>query len=96
MFILFLILTAFSAFSAKNKTIVSEQSMTFNDNMFISSSEYGRSEIYWKIVQRVVVLGSFCFLFVSQMGAIIIPKRAFASNQEWKEFINLCRSKLQK
>jgi hypothetical protein len=50
----------------------------------------------WQALQRVVVTGNFLFLYLSQAGAIIIPKRVFASGLEWRDFVELCRSKLKK
>lgn len=91
-----LILSLYVAFSKNNETILTEQEWIFTDDLLIYISEYSRSEIKWKALKRVVPLGNYCFVYLSQMGACIIPKRAFSSDQEWKEFISLCRSKLQK
>jgi hypothetical protein len=82
--------------SKNNEPILAEQEWSVNDGLIVYVSEYIRSEIQWKSLKRVIPIGTYCFLYFSQMGACIIPKRAFSTDQEWKEFINFCRSKLQK
>jgi hypothetical protein len=87
------LITYLSVISRKNKTLLSECSMILEDDKFISISENGRSEIQWKALQRVVVTWGYLFLYLSQAGAIIIPRRAFGSEQEWNGFVQFCRSK---
>jgi hypothetical protein len=69
--------------------------MTFNEDLFIVTSERARSEIQWKALQRVVINFGFVFLYLSQAGAMIIPKRVFVDNKEYMQFVALCRSKLK-
>lgn len=82
--------------SKNNSTLLSEQDWVINSELLTYETEIIRSEFKWKAVKKISVIGSYCFLYLSQMGACIIPKRAFSSDNEWKEFISLCRSKLQK
>jgi len=96
MLLLVLLSTLISVFSRKNKSFLENRNMTFNEDFFVGITENSRSEIKWQALQRVVITGNFLFLYLSQSGAIIIPKRVFASALEWKDFIELCRSKLKK
>ena len=84
----------FVILSKNNETLLSEQNWIINNELITYETDISRSELKWKGVKKISVHGSYCFLYFSQMGACIIPKRAFGSDQEWKEFINLCRSKL--
>jgi hypothetical protein len=90
------IITIFSAFSGKNRPLLENRNMIFNEDFFVCTTENSTSEVKWQALQRVVVTGSFLFLYLSQAGAIIIPKRVFATGHEWSDFIELCRSKLKK
>jgi hypothetical protein len=83
------------AFSRKNKPLLVERTMDFDEEFFTVVSENGRSEVRWKALQRVIVRFGYLFLFLSQAGAIIIPRRVFASDREWKDCIEFCRSKLK-
>jgi hypothetical protein len=94
--ILLLLFTLFFVLSSKNKVFLVEQYIKLEDEMLISVSEYGRSEILWKTIQRVSVVGNYCFIYLSQIGACIIPKKAFTSDQEWRQFVGFCRSKMVK
>jgi hypothetical protein len=82
--------------SKNNETILAEQKWVISDDLLLYESENVRSEIKWKALKRVIPTGNYLFLYMSQLGAFIIPKRAFASDQDWKQFVQLCRSKLQK
>jgi hypothetical protein len=94
-FVLILLSTLVSVFSRKNRPLLDDQSMTFNEDLFIVTSERARSEIQWKALQRVVINFGFVFLYLSQAGAMIIPKRVFVDNKEYMQFVALCRSKLK-
>jgi hypothetical protein len=83
-----------SAFSRKNRRLLDEHGITIGEDLFTTVSESSRSEIQWKALQRVTVTWGYLFLYLSQAGAIIIPRHAFGSEQEWKEFVQFCRSKL--
>jgi hypothetical protein len=83
----------FIILSRRNKTLLVEQTITLNEDNMISQSEYGRSEITWKAVQRVVRTRNYLFLYLSQVGACLIPKRAFNSKEECDNFVNFCIEK---
>ncbi len=47
-----------------------------------SHSSYG-----WEAIDRICVNSKYCFLYVTSMSAIIVPRRAFSSNESFNEFM---------
>lgn len=88
---LFLLLTTLSK---NNEPLYVEQKWDINDDFLSYETEYSRSDIKWKSLKRIIPSGNYCFLYFSQMAACIIPKKAFTSDQEWKRFVEFCRSKM--
>ncbi len=82
-----------NTFSKKNKTLLTEQTITLDESFLACQSEYARSEVKWKAVQRIVRTRSYLFLYLSQMGAMLIPKRAFNSKEQWDSFFEFCVAK---
>jgi hypothetical protein len=84
------------SFSRNNETMLAEQKWVISDDLIVYETEYSRSEIKWIALKRVVSVGGYAFLYFSQMGACLISRKAFVSQQDWKQFINTCRSKIHK
>ena len=79
--------------SERNKTLLAQQTLIIDDRFLLAESEYLRSEIKWKTLQRLVRTRNYLFLYFSELGAMLIPKRAFHSGEEWDRFFNLCLDK---
>ena len=47
-----------------------------------SHSSYG-----WEAIDRICVNSKYCFLYVTSVSAIIVPRRAFNSNESFNEFV---------
>ena len=72
--------------SGKNKTIMTEHSIELCEDHFVTGSEYGRSELKWDIVQKLRRTRSFIIIYVSKNSALMIPRKAFSSNDDWDSF----------
>lgn len=65
-----------------------------SENGIVESTEYNRSEISWKAINKVSVKPSGIYIIYSGAEAIIIPSRCF-SIEDWQNFKNLFLSKWQ-
>ena len=88
------LLLLYQAFSKSNKLLLAEQAITVDENFLVSQSEYVRSEIKWKALQRIVRTRQYLFLYFTTMNALVIPSRAFRSNEQWDSFVAFCKAKL--
>ncbi|HXQ37465.1 MAG TPA: YcxB family protein [Anaerolineales bacterium] len=75
--------------------MLTKQTLTLTDNLLICESEYVKSELKWKAVQRIVPAKNYVFLYLSELGAMLVPKRAFDSKDQWENFIQYCTVKTQ-
>lgn len=82
-----------STLSRRNKTMLSKQTILLTENLFVCESEFVKSEVKWPALQRIVRTRNYAFLYLSELGAMLIPKRAFALSSEWEDFIRFCREK---
>lgn len=96
-FSVFLVLTFPLAFiltqiSGKNKTLMTENSIELHEEHFVSENQYGRSVLKWDIVQKLRRTKRFIFVYVSKSSAVIIPKKAFLSEDDWNSFYHFLQT----
>ena len=84
-----------SMISRRNKTFLTDCTMTLGENGFISETPYARSEQKWAIVQKLARNNNYIFLYVAQYMAHVIPRRAFRDDAEWNSFYEFCRQRTQ-
>ncbi len=87
--------TILDTFSERNKTLLAQQTLTIDDRSLLVESEYLHTEVNWKALQRFISTRNYLFLYFSKLGAILIPRHAFHSGEEWDKFLNLCLDKLK-
>jgi hypothetical protein len=85
--------TFITTLSKRNKTMLSKQTITLTEPVMICESEFSKSEVKWTAIQRIIRSGNYIYLYISELGALLIPKRAFSSLVEWNEFLRYCREK---
>jgi hypothetical protein len=85
--------TFITTLSKRNKTMLSKQTLTITEPAFICESEFSRSEVKGAALQRIVRSQHYAFFYISELGAILIPKRAFSSPSEWNTFLLYCQEK---
>jgi len=90
--VLFLV---YFAFSKNSKFMLTEQTITVDENFLASQNEYFRSEMKWKIFQRMVRTPQYLFLYFPTISAMVIPRHAFSTKEQWDSFDAFCRAKLQ-
>lgn len=77
----------------KNRSVLSEHRIFLNDEGITSETALIRSLYRWPVIERIVETSEYLFLFVSGFSAIVIPKRAFASDEHWQTFVQEARQR---
>lgn len=73
------------------KEIAGEQEATFTEQGFTMKGKFGENQLSWGTVHKFVERRRYFYLYVNQLTAHIIPKRAFSSAQQMEEFRQLVK-----
>lgn len=79
--------------SRRNKPLYCKRTLTLQDEMYVTESEYGKSETRWQIVQKLVRTRAHIFMYVNQENAVVIPRRAFETPAQWNAFYDFCKQR---
>lgn len=98
LFYLIFILIAFmlGMTSKNNKIHFAETKFILNDDCLIKESEYGNSSSKWSVIRKIKKTKNYCFVYVAQNNAHIIPKDIFESSEKYEEFISFIEDKFVK
>jgi hypothetical protein len=88
--------------SKKVKTVYTDRTIALGDDVRInfgddgitSESANSHTEIQWTAVQKLVRTRSHIFLFVTQRRNLVIPKRAFDSDNAFNQFCSAFQAKV--
>ena len=99
-FIILCVLTALaastvflSALPRKDKTTLTERTITLGEVSFLEETAYNKTETRWIGVQKLVRTRKYILIYVSQHAAHIVPRRAFRDTAEDDAFYEFCREK---
>ena len=84
-----------SMVSRRNKTVLTEHTITLGEESFTEESPYCKTEQKWAIVQKLARTKSYIFIYVAQYMAHVVPRRAFRDAAEWDAFYEHCRQRTQ-
>jgi hypothetical protein len=84
-----------SMVSRKNKTMLTEHTITLAEQSFTEETAYNKTEQKWSIVQKLARTRSYVFIYVAQYMAHVVPRRAFREDSEWDAFYEYCRQRTQ-
>jgi hypothetical protein len=84
-----------SMVSRKNKTVLTEHTITLGEKSFMEETPYNKTEQKWAIVQKLARTRSYIFIYVAQYMAHVVPRRAFRDDMEWDAFYQYCRQRTQ-
>lgn len=79
--------------SRRNKPLYCERTLTAGDEVFVTESQYGRSETRWSLVQKLARTRSHIIMYTSQENAVVVPRSAFDSSTQWDAFYEICRQR---
>lgn len=80
---------------AKQPMFVAPITMRLNEEGIEGTGAVGRDTIFWKAVHKIIETPTHLFVLNSPQGGFIIPKRAFASEEEAARFIGFARENYQ-
>ncbi len=103
MLIIFVLCLLLLNINKKYKTIYTDETITrgnnvtvtLGDDFIISESNSSRSEVQWIDVEFLAQTHSHIFLYGKQRKNLIIPKRAFDSDEACDQFWRSCLSKIK-
>ncbi|MET3138306.1 hypothetical protein AAKU61_002673 [Undibacterium sp. GrIS 1.2] len=89
-FITFLVLGSapqlFQFFSKVHRASLAPRTIIISDTGLIEETSNSRAEYNWSAVQRILQTRSLVALYISPLGAHLIPKKAFESPAQWQQF----------
>jgi len=90
---MFTVIILLTTISPKNKTMFCPKTITLGEESFTGESEYSKSEVRWKMVQKLVRTKKHIFIYLAQDNAVVIPRRAFEKASDWEAFYELCKQR---
>jgi hypothetical protein len=96
--VLWIVQLAFNAFylySARNKSLLTTHVVEVQDQAFYEETPFNRAFHYWPGIARVVRRPGFAAVYISASAAHIIPRRAFASDQDVDRFVALVEDRIR-
>lgn len=71
----------------RNRTLLGRQRVTISPESIRRSSDFDQTTIRWSAVERVIKDKNHAFVYTSALTSIIIPRRAFADDVGFDEFV---------
>jgi hypothetical protein len=75
---------------------VSKMKLTITDECITYQTPGGESKFKWADLENVINANQHLFLIVHGFGAVIVPKRAFATGQDFPELLKIVKSHFPK
>src|SRR5262245_14188097 len=72
--------------------LLGEQQLELRANEYIVTTSYGTSAIAWSAVEKIVTTQEHAFIYHGEHGSNILPKHAFASEEEFTTFVEKVRA----
>jgi hypothetical protein len=93
---LFLLLRKYETYSAlqalcRDPRIFEPTRLTFSADQLTSTGLTSSVTIQWHGVREIVEYGEYGFFFTAEREAVILPKRAFADEWQFQEFLDTAR-----
>lgn len=90
-----IVFTAIYGVSGKNRSLLTRHVVELQDDAFYNETAYSRSYNYWPGIIKVVLRPGFTAVYTSAHVAHIIPRRAFASDQQVWQFVATIKDRLR-
>ncbi len=76
-----------------NHAQLARQRVTITPEEIVAASELGRSSTSWRAVERVAATADHVFVYTSALGAVVVPRRAFAGTGEFEDFVRTAQER---
>ncbi len=70
--------------------------LVFSDDALIEITPGKRAEYQWWAIVRIEQLDDHTFIYVTTATALILPKRAFVSEEEYQRTVDFARTTMHK
>src|SRR5215475_5272012 len=57
----------------------------------LTASEYGSGTTFWSGIEKIIIAGERALMFDSPTSAQVVPRRAFADEDQFREFVAIAR-----
>ena len=71
----------------KNRRLFCRHRVSISPEVVAESGDFGESSTRWPAVERVVANREYAFLYLNALAAIVVPRRAFPTEQAFEEFV---------
>jgi hypothetical protein len=88
-------LNAFFLYSGKNKSLITKHIVEVQEQAFYEETPFNRSFHYGSGIAKVVRRPGFAAVYTSAVAAHVIPRRAFASDQQVDQFVALVEERIR-
>src|SRR5262245_31831093 len=72
--------------------LLGEQQFELRANEYIVTTNYGTSAIAWSAVEKIMTTQEHAFIYHGEHGSNILPRHAFASEEEFTTFVEKVRA----
>lgn len=83
-------------YSSRNRTILTQHTITILDEALLDETMFNKSEHYWLGIFKVVKRPGFVAVYLHAHAAHIIPNRAFLNAAQSSQFVSAIKQKLIK
>jgi hypothetical protein len=88
-----LLITLISYVPSRNSSILTTHTLTLDESGVAEETPTGHTHTKWSGIVNVRQNRSFIFLYVSEYGAHVVPKRAFAAAADAQRFFQLAKER---
>jgi len=74
----------------------SQQKLTVTDEGMVYKTPSGESNFKWDKLESLVNTGQHLFFMVHGLGAVIVPRRAFTTEMDFQQLLNLVKTHFTK
>jgi hypothetical protein len=82
-----------SMISRKNRTVLTEHTITLREDGFVEETAYNKTEHKWISVQKLARTRKYIFIYIAQHMAHVVPRRAFRDDAQWDAFFTYCKQR---
>lgn len=74
-----------------NRTMLGPRVVTISPEGISQRTNYSDSKYFWPCIERIVTNADYAFVYLSALSAIIIPRAAFKTAEEFEAFVATAR-----
>jgi hypothetical protein len=80
----------------ENRGVLGRHQVRISPEGIRESGELSEASTAWRAIERVVRDGEYAFIYTNALAAIIVPRRAFGSLEEFEQFVRAASAYHQK